>query len=684
MNLEYTPYVGVLLINSLVSVALAFLVLRQRNTPGKAALTLLMAAALELSITNALEVASVDLATKIFWAKIEYIGTQSGPVLFLMFALDYTYQAEWLHPRNIFLLWVLPVASMIMAATNEWHHLVWTSITPNPLYPSILIYAHGFWFALCTIYAYLMVLGGSLALVRAALRVPHLFRRQMGVLLAAGLVPGIGNVIYLLGWTPVAGLDTAPFTFTLAGLVLSFGIYRYGLFDLAPIARSVLIENMGDSVLVLDKQNRVVDINPVVQRMTGKTARQAIGQPVGAILPFWSRLAPGDRNAIELRTEIGTGQDPVHFFDLHITPLRDHRRHYLGKLVTLRETTERHRTEAELARTVEELTIINRISLAVTSGLDLERVLKTLHEQCAQVAPIDVFYIALCDENSSLVHIPLFYEDGKYQSGPSRDINEQPGILGNIIRGRQTIYLHDSLNPVTRPVDANSSGPRPAVLSYVGLPLTVREQVIGAMSIQSRLPDAYTQDQIHLLEHIAIQAAIAIENARLYAEEQRLAIIDELTGIYNYRGLVEIGTRELERARRFQRPLCALFFDIDSFRKFNNTYSHATGNLILQTVAQRCRSTMRSVDVIARYGGDEFAALLPETSLEEGREVARRLADEIASTHITTSYGALGVTISIGVAPLTDDIADLFKLIDRANQEERNIKLRNGSRSAVR
>ena len=150
MNLEYTPYVGVLLINSLVSVALAFLVLRQRNTPGKAALTLLMAAALELSITNALEVASVDLATKIFWAKIEYIGTQSGPVLFLMFALDYTYQAEWLHPRNIFLLWVLPVASMIMAATNEWHHLVWTSITPNPLYPSILIYAHGFWFALCT------------------------------------------------------------------------------------------------------------------------------------------------------------------------------------------------------------------------------------------------------------------------------------------------------------------------------------------------------------------------------------------------------------------------------------------------------------------------------------------------------------------------------------------------------
>jgi diguanylate cyclase (GGDEF)-like protein/PAS domain S-box-containing protein len=674
MMLEYTPYVGVLLFNSLVSVFLAFLVLRQRNTPGKAALTLLMAAALELSITNTLEVASVDMAAKIFWAKLEYVGTQSGPVLFLMFALEYTYQSEWLRSRNILLLWLVPLASMIMAATNELHKLIWTSITFNPLYPAILIYQHGFWFGLCTFYGYVMILGGSFALLRAAIRVPQLFRRQMGILLAAVLVPGIGNVIYLLGWTPVVGLDTAPFTFTLAGLVLSFGIYRFGLFDLVPVARGVLIENMSDGVLVLDKQNRVVDINPVVQRLSGKPSKEAIGQAVTAILPFWSLLPPRERNAIELQMEVCASEKPARYYDLHVTPLRDHRKHYLGKLVILRDTTQRHRTEAELARTVEELRIINRISLAVTSGLDLELVLKTLHEQCHQVAPIDVFYIALCDENSSLVHIPLFYDEEKYQTGPSRDINEQPGILGNVIRGKQTIYLHDNLNPVTRPLVLDGTEPRRPILSYIGIPLTVRERVIGAMSVQSRQPDAYTQDQIRLLEHIAIQAAIAIENARLYSEEQRLAIVDELTGIYNYRGLVEIGTREIERARRFKRPLCALFFDIDNFRKFNNTYSHATGNLILQTVAQRCRTTMRSVDVIARFGGDEFAALLPETTLEEGQEVARRLVDEIATTHITTSYGSLGVTISIGVTSLTDDLPDLFKLIDRANQGERLAK----------
>jgi diguanylate cyclase (GGDEF)-like protein len=247
-------------------------------------------------------------------------------------------------------------------------------------------------------------------------------------------------------------------------------------------------------------------------------------------------------------------------------------------------------------------------------------------------------------------------------------------MIGSIIRARRTMYLHDTVNPITRPLKRETSELSKPIMAYVGVPLTLRDRVIGVMAVQNYRPNVYTQDQIRLLEHIAVHAAIAIENARLYSEEQRLAIIDELTGIYNYRGLVELGTREVERARRFKRPLSMLFFDIDDFRKFNNTFSHGIGNLILQTVAQRCRTTLRSVDVFARYGGDEFVALLPETDLTEAREVARRLYDEIRTTKITTSYGELGVTISIGVTAFSEDIPDLYKLIDRANHGERQAK----------
>jgi diguanylate cyclase (GGDEF)-like protein len=198
--------------------------------------------------------------------------------------------------------------------------------------------------------------------------------------------------------------------------------------------------------------------------------------------------------------------------------------------------------------------------------------------------------------------------------------------------------------------------------------------VIGVLSIQNYRADAYTEDHISILERIAIQAAIAIENARLYAEIQRLTIIDELTGIYNYRGLLELGAREVERAQRFNRPLSILFFDIDNFRNFNNTYNHSTGNLILKAVSERWRSILRTVDILARYGGDEFVALLPETDIASAEGVARRMVEEIAAEKIATSFGELGVTISIGVTTLSAERPHLSALIDHANHAEHQAK----------
>jgi diguanylate cyclase (GGDEF)-like protein len=202
----------------------------------------------------------------------------------------------------------------------------------------------------------------------------------------------------------------------------------------------------------------------------------------------------------------------------------------------------------------------------------------------------------------------------------------------------------------------------------------LRERVIGVLSIQNYRADAYTEDHIRLLERIAVQAAIAIENARLYSEIQRLAIVDELTGIYNYRGLQELGAREVERANRFSRPLSVLFFDIDNFRNFNNTYNHATGNVILKAISERCRSILRTVDVLARFGGDEFVALLPETDIASAHIVARRMVEEIAASKIKTSFGDLSVTISIGVTVLSEERPNLSALIDRANNAEHKAK----------
>jgi two-component system cell cycle response regulator len=367
--------------------------------------------------------------------------------------------------------------------------------------------------------------------------------------------------------------------------------------------------------------------------------------------------------------------EPVsRYFDVRTTPVLDRNKNLAGRLIAFRDVTQHKITEATLARYAEEMGIINLINLAITSGLNLDRVLKTLHEQCGQVVPIDIFYVALYNRASSLVNIPIYYDNGQYHIGPSRDINDNPGIIGSVIQSRQTLYLHDALHVGTRPLFRAEEEEMQAINSYVGIPLTVRDEVIGVMSIQSKKNNAYTDDQIRLLEWIAVQAAIAIENARLYAEEQRLAIIDELTGIYNYRGLQELGAREVERARRFNHPLSALFFDVDDFRNFNNVYSHAIGNIVLQDMVKRCQTVLRSVDIFSRFGGDEFVALLPETDFANAKSIGQRLADAVANTIIPTSCGDLAITITIGAAELTDRMADLAALIESANQVERQAK----------
>jgi diguanylate cyclase (GGDEF)-like protein/PAS domain S-box-containing protein len=328
----------------------------------------------------------------------------------------------------------------------------------------------------------------------------------------------------------------------------------------------------------------------------------------------------------------------------------------------------------ETSEHAERLDMLNRIGVTITMGLDMQTVLRTLLEQCMLVAPVDCFYVSLYDQANELITIPFFYEDGKYSTGDSRDIQQNPGLTGEVIRSRKTLYLDDTFDTeYLTPTKVLRLGGREA-RSYIGLPLILRDKVTGVMSIQSYKPDAYTRQQIQIMEMIAIQAAIAIENARLYSEVQRLSIVDELTGVYNYRGLLELGSREVERARRFRRPLSAFFFDIDNFREFNNRYSHGIGNLVLRAVAQRSRTIVRIVDLVARYGGEEFVILLPEVSLASAEQIAERLRQDIERHRVLTPRGELGVTVSIGVAEVGEVATSLAALLDRANQAEHTAK----------
>ncbi len=209
-----------------------------------------------------------------------------------------------------------------------------------------------------------------------------------------------------------------------------------------------------------------------------------------------------------------------------------------------------------------------------------------------------------------------------------------------------------------------------SIQSAISAPLISQaDHPLGVLSLDSEKPNAFTHADLELLASFAATATSAIVNAQLHAEVQELAITDSLTQTLNRRGLLQWGEYELERSKRFKRPLAAIFFDLDHFKDVNDSYGHDVGDQMLSQVAERSHQVIRQVDILGRYGGEEFVIILPETGLSKAFTIAERLRKAISISPFIIDAQKIKMTISLGVAeinPETQSLTDLIKAADQA------------------
>ncbi len=331
---------------SILSGMLAIHAWRHRQIAGALSLSILMALVAGWSLGYAFELGVTDLATKVFWGRLEYIPIAVIPLVWLLFAVEYA-QHEVRSARKVLIgLSIAPVITILLQLTGDWHGLVWSSTRINSDGPfPILQVTYGPWFWVHTVSSYLLLLLGSLLMVQQIRRTNYLFRWRSVLLLSAVLLPWSGNAIYLAG---VSELDLTPFAFMLTGLLLTWSIVGFRLLDLKPTAREVVLESMRDGVLVLDQQRRIVDLNPSAARIFGVTPVQVIGQAVERLHEGLHCCLHEGAAAPDSQGELSVGAGAERrIFEWRASPVHDRYGRAGGRIVLLRDVTEERRSAEE-------------------------------------------------------------------------------------------------------------------------------------------------------------------------------------------------------------------------------------------------------------------------------------------------------------------------------------------------
>ena len=305
MQWQINPYIFPMLLSAILASLLALLAWRRRPVPGATTMTVLMLVLTAWSILYAFELAADDLTAKLFWARIQYAAFLFVPVLWLVFVLQYTNQEKMLSRRGIILLAIIPLVTLALVWTTERHGLIYRSVSLDTSQGFSLLaldYGEAFWIQ--GVYNYFLFLFATAIAFRTFLQSPPLQRAQMGTLLIAALVPLIGNILYVTKLTPWPHLDLGPVLVTFSGLLGVWGLFRYGFLDIMPVARDALIEGMTDSVIVIDTQHRLLDLNTTAQQLIGLTRATSVGRQAAGLIPQWSQVADQLPRAGTLRLEL--------------------------------------------------------------------------------------------------------------------------------------------------------------------------------------------------------------------------------------------------------------------------------------------------------------------------------------------------------------------------------------------
>jgi two-component system cell cycle response regulator len=324
------------------------------------------------------------------------------------------------------------------------------------------------------------------------------------------------------------------------------------------------------------------------------------------------------------------------------------------------------RAYQQVDMSAKEFEALHRISAELSSSLDLKTILEKLATCSREIIAYDYMTVSFVEgPDTAAFRILKGYDGLKIPEGP---VPLAGSLLGWIVENRQELCFTD-LDQRAQKLPVFPDGMlKTEFKSFLGIPFLSQEACMGVFTVAMRAPGAITAYQHHTLSIIANQVAVNISNARFHQMMERMATTDGLTGLTNHRAFQEKADQEFERAQRYPQSIALLLFDIDHFKKINDSYGHPVGDAVLKKIGKLLNETVRVVDVAARYGGEEFVALLVNTDSKGASQMAERIRSSIEKSKFLLNGQRIPVTVSVGYAVFPEDAKEKSGLIEMADQ----------------